>query len=102
MYLSVLYAALARKNGSCRSSEVIYKSINHSYGIPDTILSFNVVICHNYVIKSRSKNLEFQVGLGIKEKKICETTKSGETRKVAYICRYTSGNLIPNSVLVID
>jgi len=33
-----------------------------------------------------------------KKKETREQLKDSETREVAYICRYTSGNLIPNSV----
>jgi len=30
-----------------------------------------------------------------------EQLKSGETRKVVYVCRYTSGHLIPKQFMVI-
>jgi len=46
---------------------------------------------------------KLKVGLGIKiVVKQGNSFKSGEAREVSYTCRYTSGHLIPNSVMVID
>jgi len=58
-------------------------------------------------IQKVNKQVErkFKCKLGIKEQKSRETReqlKCGETRDVAYTCRYSSGYLIPNSVIVID
>jgi len=46
------------------------------------------------LIEIRDQRTKMQVNKG--------TTEKWQTSKVAYTCRYTSGHLIPNSVIVID
>ena len=86
------------------------------YGMPGAILSFNVVhvdVVHvdsvvTIVLLKKYTNKQKE-NLGIlswirdqrtaKSRETREQLKSCETRDVAYTSRYTSGHLIPNSVI---
>ena len=75
---------------------------NYFLGIPGTILSL-IAVCAGSFVTSLLLNVNKQVEGKIRmireqRKKSCETR--GESRKVAYTCKYyISGHLIPHSVM---